>query len=55
MTKTIDTHLTDPTIIGPYSPWPRPTRKRRAVALIAGSVAGLGVFIHCVVPLLMLG
>lgn len=42
-------------VIGPYSVWPRQQSRFRAktkAAIYAGTAAGAGVFVHCVVPLI---
>lgn len=52
-----DARRIDPTFIGPYSNWPRRgaalTRSPRRLALLAGGTASLGVFLHCVAPMLI--
>ena len=42
-------------IIGPYSPWPRKTRRPIRFyrnAALAGGVAGLAVVVHCALPVM---
>lgn len=40
-------------IFGPYSKWPRDQKpKRKAILGFTGAIAGLGVLLHCVVPLI---
>lgn len=40
-------------IIGPLSAWPRKTRRLdRRFALLACGAGGIGVFLHCVAPML---
>lgn len=53
MTAITTPRLTDPIVIGPFSHWPRRTQPLARVALFAGGVAGIGVFLHCVTPLLI--
>ena len=38
-------------VIGPYSQWPRRTSRRHAYGW-AALVSGLGVFLHCGLPLI---
>ena len=51
MTYFSETHPSKSEVFGAYSPWPRRTPKpRRQMAWVVSSVAVVGVFFHCVLP-----
>ena len=56
-TATFTAQLPETDVVGPYSPWPRrdasTTRHRLRAPIAAGAgVAGLGVLVHCAMPLM---
>lgn len=53
MTFMTDTHPPKATIIGEYSLWPQKPAPRRRIALFAGAAGTLGVFVHCVLPMMI--
>ena len=54
MTYITTTRPAAPSIIGPFSHWPRRKTSKRRMAVVAGGVASVGVFLHCVAPMLMM-
>ncbi|MEM1264411.1 MAG: hypothetical protein AAGI50_00145 [Pseudomonadota bacterium] len=52
MTIFTQTHRSPAETFGPYSPWPRRSKKR-AVLWVGSGVAAFGVFVHCVLPMLV--
>lgn len=53
MTLIAETRLSNSSVIGPYSPWPRRRVPHRRIALITGGAATAGLFLHCVAPMLI--
>ncbi len=53
MSLSIDNHPPNPTVFGPYCPLPRRPKPRRPILLAAGGIAGVGVFLHCIAPLII--
>lgn len=54
MTYINNTRPADSSIIGPFSHWPRRPMPRRRMAFIAGGAASVGVFLHCIAPMLII-
>ncbi len=52
MTFINDTRPSKPAIIGPYSVWPRRRLRRRPALFAAGGAASVGIFLHCILPIL---